>query len=84
VSDAATLFRLLDHDNSGQINIHEFITGCYKLQGESRSLDMKIMQLEIQNLQESVENISIIVGDIRDVMMPRSMTAQVHKSHPRC
>jgi len=70
VSDAATLFRLLDYDNSGQISIHEFLTGCYTLQGESRSLDMKIMQFEVQSLQEKFENMSLLLHDIHDVMMP--------------
>merc|ERR1712137_848865 len=40
VSDACTLFHLLDADCSNEVGIDEFIEGCFKLQGESRSLDM--------------------------------------------
>jgi len=52
VSDAKVLFHLIDNDNSEEIGIDEFLEGCYKLQGESRSLDMKIMQSEVHFLQE--------------------------------
>merc|ERR1719353_1821311 len=52
VSDARVLFRLLDTDESGEITIDEFIVGCYKLQGESRSLDMKIMIFEVNALRD--------------------------------
>jgi Ca2+-binding EF-hand superfamily protein len=55
VSDALTLFQLLDHDNSDEVGIDEFLEGCYKLQGESRSLDMKIMQYEVQYLQDRAD-----------------------------
>mmetsp|Transcript_21577 Transcript_21577/g.61105 ORF Transcript_21577/g.61105 Transcript_21577/m.61105 type:complete len:575 (-) Transcript_21577:311-2035(-) len=52
VTDARVLFRLLDYDRSQAVNIDEFLTGCYRLQGESRSLDMKIMQCEVRYMQE--------------------------------
>jgi hypothetical protein len=52
VSDAKVLFHLLDHDHSDEVGVDEFLEGCYKLQGESRSLDMKIMQSEVHFLQE--------------------------------
>jgi len=52
VSDARTLFRLLDYDQSNEVNIDEFLRGCYRLQGDARSLDMKIMQCEVRFLQE--------------------------------
>lgn len=56
VSDARVLFRLIDTDKSGDITIDEFLQGCYKLQGESRSLDMKIMQLEVTQLREMMSD----------------------------
>merc|ERR1719321_1562251 len=57
VSDARTLFSLLDYDNSEEVEIKEFLAGCYKLQGESRSLDLKIMQYEVRFLAEMVSEI---------------------------
>ena len=35
VSDARTLFTLLDVDGSNEVSIDEFIGGCFRLQGES-------------------------------------------------
>merc|ERR1719356_999733 len=48
VSDARKLFTLLDYDRSGEIDIDEFLRGCLKLKGESRALDMAIMQYEVR------------------------------------
>mmetsp|Transcript_104033 Transcript_104033/g.320906 ORF Transcript_104033/g.320906 Transcript_104033/m.320906 type:complete len:268 (+) Transcript_104033:2-805(+) len=59
ISHARTLFWLLDVDHSNEVNIDEFLTGCYKLQGESRSLDLKIMECEVRFLQESF----LVFGD---------------------
>jgi len=55
VSDARTLFRLLDVDSSEEVSIVEFLTGCFRLQGEARSLDTKIMRWQIDSLQEIVQ-----------------------------
>jgi len=63
VSDARTLFALLDYDQSTEVEIKEFIAGCYKLQGESRSLDVKIMQYEVRYLSE-------LILDIQHFLMP--------------
>lgn len=52
VSDARTLFSLLDYDLSGDVGIDEFVSGCYKLQGGSRKLDTAIMQQEIKWVKE--------------------------------
>lgn len=53
VSDARMLFTLLDYDQSGEVAIEEFLAGCNKLKGESRSLDLAIMQMEIRWLKEA-------------------------------
>jgi len=55
VSDARTLFRLLDVDSSDEVSITEFLTGCFRLQGEARSLDTKIMRWQIDSLQEKMQ-----------------------------
>lgn len=67
VSDAATLFQLLDYDNSDEVGIDEFLEGCYKLQGESTSMDMKIMQYEVQHLQESFKDFHRLLEEVHNV-----------------
>merc|ERR1712146_164121 len=66
VSDARTMFALLDYDQSGEVDISEFLSGCYKLHGESRSLDVKIMQCRVQYLNEVCMTMQGMVGEIRD------------------
>merc|ERR1712178_186927 len=52
VSDARTVFGILDFDHDGEVSIDEFLSGCYRLQGPSRSLDMKIMQYQVRHLTQ--------------------------------
>eukprot|EP00406_Dinophysis_acuminata_P030971 CAMPEP_0179369944 /NCGR_PEP_ID=MMETSP0797-20121207/84869_1 /TAXON_ID=47934 /ORGANISM="Dinophysis acuminata, Strain DAEP01" /LENGTH=144 /DNA_ID=CAMNT_0021085577 /DNA_START=168 /DNA_END=602 /DNA_ORIENTATION=- len=67
VGDARTLFTLLDHDDSNEISIDEFLTGCYSLQGESKTLDMKIMQLEMKSVLDKIQNMSETVRELRSM-----------------
>jgi hypothetical protein len=55
VSEACTIFKLLDADRSGEVSIDEFLGGCWKLQGASRSLDLKIMQCQVKYLTEGFD-----------------------------
>mmetsp|Transcript_96111 Transcript_96111/g.190495 ORF Transcript_96111/g.190495 Transcript_96111/m.190495 type:complete len:133 (-) Transcript_96111:46-444(-) len=50
VTDTRTMFRLIDSDNSAKIDITEFLSGCYELQGEARSIDAKIMKMQLERL----------------------------------
>merc|ERR1712187_754080 len=50
VSDATSLFKLLDVDHSGSVEVMEFIEGCQKLKGTSRTLDLHLMRYELHEL----------------------------------
>merc|ERR1711879_444393 len=39
-SDAYALFKLLDDDSSGSVDVAEFVDGCLRLQGSARSIDL--------------------------------------------
>jgi len=54
VSDAPGLFKLLDDDNSGSVEIEEFVEGCQKLKGESRSLDTHLIRYELNDLSKKI------------------------------
>merc|ERR1719428_2832781 len=46
VSDAWTLFKLLDTEGLCEISIEDFVVGCLKLRGQARSIDLAIMMYE--------------------------------------
>eukprot|EP00928_Gymnodinium_smaydae_P053191 TRINITY_DN37236_c0_g1_i1.p1 TRINITY_DN37236_c0_g1~~TRINITY_DN37236_c0_g1_i1.p1 ORF type:complete len:801 (+),score=186.47 TRINITY_DN37236_c0_g1_i1:74-2476(+) len=39
-ADAWTLFKLLDTDGGGSVDIHEFVDGCIRLKGQAKSIQM--------------------------------------------
>jgi len=50
VSQARTLFKLLDRDNSDSVDINEFVLGCMKMKGHSRSVDVNMLMYETQRM----------------------------------
>jgi len=57
VSDARNLFTLIDYDLSGDVSIEEFVHGCHKLQGESRTMDIAMMQYELKYLKNRLDEV---------------------------
>lgn len=51
-TDTVTLFKLLDHDQSGEVDIDEFCDGCMRLRGMARSFDLHTMRYEEQRHQK--------------------------------
>jgi hypothetical protein len=83
VSDARVLFQLLDADDSGEITIDEFMVGVYKLHGESRALDIKIMTFEVGKLLALTTEMREISRDLQDNLAPalgiQNWTTRHHK-----
>mmetsp|Transcript_102750 Transcript_102750/g.297040 ORF Transcript_102750/g.297040 Transcript_102750/m.297040 type:complete len:253 (+) Transcript_102750:3-761(+) len=49
-SDTRALFRLLDKDKSGRIDIEEFCNGCMRLKGPAKSFDIHCVIYEIDRV----------------------------------
>merc|ERR1712032_1438694 len=64
VSDAQKLFVLLDHDLSGTVDIDEFLEGCFRLQGEARTLDVMFMQYELRHVRDIVDELGSLQTDM--------------------
>lgn len=45
-SDAWTLFKLMDRDEGNEIDVDEFLSGCLRLKGAARGLDMAALSYE--------------------------------------
>jgi hypothetical protein len=52
--DCDRLFRLLDEDNSGAVSIDEFLTGCLRLKGDARSIDVHFLIYECKDILAGV------------------------------
>eukprot|EP00929_Paragymnodinium_shiwhaense_P054357 TRINITY_DN27239_c0_g2_i1.p1 TRINITY_DN27239_c0_g2~~TRINITY_DN27239_c0_g2_i1.p1 ORF type:complete len:712 (-),score=180.93 TRINITY_DN27239_c0_g2_i1:330-2465(-) len=63
VSDATMLFRLLDSDNSGSVDVEEFLDGCQRLKGEARSLDIASLKLELENTRKNLFELADFLGN---------------------
>merc|ERR1712178_415691 len=48
--DARSMFKLLDLDDSGKVDIDEFCEGCLRLKGDARSFDINCMMYESRAL----------------------------------
>merc|ERR1712176_1600753 len=46
VSQAHSLFRLLDVDGSHEVGLEEFLEGCLRLKGGARSIDVNMIMYE--------------------------------------
>eukprot|EP00929_Paragymnodinium_shiwhaense_P112534 TRINITY_DN80791_c0_g1_i1.p1 TRINITY_DN80791_c0_g1~~TRINITY_DN80791_c0_g1_i1.p1 ORF type:complete len:753 (-),score=147.97 TRINITY_DN80791_c0_g1_i1:396-2654(-) len=54
---------LLDRDQNGELDMEEFITGCLRLRGSAKSLDMAILQYNTEYILQTVTDLVKIVED---------------------
>eukprot|EP00930_Biecheleria_cincta_P071586 TRINITY_DN59076_c0_g1_i1.p1 TRINITY_DN59076_c0_g1~~TRINITY_DN59076_c0_g1_i1.p1 ORF type:complete len:610 (+),score=95.09 TRINITY_DN59076_c0_g1_i1:57-1832(+) len=57
VHDAERLFRLLDADDSGVVNLTEFLEGCMRVKGVARSIDMYAVMAECRRTNSTLETV---------------------------
>jgi len=59
--EAQELFELLDQDESGAVNVVEFVRGCLRLRGGAKAMDVAIalhkMKLQFGDIQQQLENL---------------------------
>lgn len=56
VSEAKGLFRLLDLDGSGSIDAEEFLSGCLRLRGPAKALDLALLIHETKRLTKAFKD----------------------------
>merc|ERR1712232_847944 len=52
ISEARGLFLLLDMNGSGTLNTEEFLNGCIRLRGFSKSLDLALLTRQVKLMYE--------------------------------
>jgi len=74
-SEARGLFRLIDLDGSGSVDFEEFLSGCLRLRGPAKSLDLQLLMSEVRRVQMLVK---ALAGDGRcGVVYDEKMTFDV-------
>lgn len=63
-TEARGLFALLDNDESGVVSIEEFLSGCMRLKGTAKAVDMVTLLFENAKLGHKVEQIRKMVAEI--------------------
>merc|ERR1719199_1840014 len=58
-SEARGLFRLLDLDGSGAIDAEEFLSGCLRLRGPAKALDLALLMHEVAQISAIISTLTI-------------------------
>lgn len=61
--EALGLFKLLDTDGSFAVGIDEFVSGCMRLKGGAKSIDLATLMYENKRLMEKFENFFLFVKE---------------------
>merc|ERR1719499_246899 len=65
------LFRLLDVDDSGVIDVDEFVSGCMRMQGDAKSIDVHTMIFQVQQFLAKWAEFTSFVEDRLGKVLPR-------------
>eukprot|EP00931_Biecheleriopsis_adriatica_P087960 TRINITY_DN62363_c0_g1_i1.p1 TRINITY_DN62363_c0_g1~~TRINITY_DN62363_c0_g1_i1.p1 ORF type:complete len:760 (+),score=143.25 TRINITY_DN62363_c0_g1_i1:40-2319(+) len=61
-ADARSVFRLIDRDGNGKIDIDEFLNGCFNLQGPAKARDVTALMFETRKLLHICQQLQINTG----------------------
>lgn len=71
-SEAHGIFRLLDLDKSGGVELEEFVSGCHRLRGNAKALDLAVLIYEIRRMADTLQTHIARFEDFR-------MMAEMHR-----
>ncbi|CAE7345352.1 Sodium channel protein 60E [Symbiodinium microadriaticum] len=81
--DSWTLFKLLDEEGNGDINLSEFIDGCLRLRGPAKALDIACVMDESRRIkrkvmitEERLYNMEALVGELSSTFESKSVRKQ--------
>merc|ERR1719343_339767 len=57
VSQVKTLFTLLDVDNTGEVDVDEFVGGCLRLRGGATSMDLAVLKYQVEWILRGVQSL---------------------------
>jgi len=54
ISEAHCVFKILDLDDDGALDADEFLSGCLRLRGPAKTLDVLVLMREIRSMQNQI------------------------------
>merc|ERR1712139_202572 len=64
-TEAHGLFKLLDDDESGSVSIEEFLSGCVRLKGTAKAVDMITLLFETNKINQKLARAMKILSDFQ-------------------
>lgn len=61
VEEARGLFKILDWDGSGSIDVEEFVTGCMRIGGAAKGVELAMLHVVLNSLVTSFTNFCGVV-----------------------
>jgi len=68
-SEVSSLFALMDLDDSGEVNLEEFLDGCKRLKGEARSYDIHCIIFETRKMKNKLDRFMTFTEKYLDAIM---------------
>eukprot|EP00927_Polykrikos_kofoidii_P022190 TRINITY_DN20764_c0_g1_i2.p1 TRINITY_DN20764_c0_g1~~TRINITY_DN20764_c0_g1_i2.p1 ORF type:complete len:716 (+),score=134.94 TRINITY_DN20764_c0_g1_i2:116-2263(+) len=67
ISEAKTVFSLIDADDSGQIDVNEFVNGCFRLRGSAKAVEFAVFLRDFYDMSDMVrETLERIPGLLKE------------------
>mmetsp|Transcript_65243 Transcript_65243/g.180970 ORF Transcript_65243/g.180970 Transcript_65243/m.180970 type:complete len:571 (+) Transcript_65243:59-1771(+) len=79
VDDAWNLFRLLDDNESNSIDLEEFVTGCLRLRGSARSIDIHMLMYESKWTMRKLSEVLGVFNGLVDSLRAAQSTSYQHE-----
>lgn len=57
-SEAKNLFKLLDVDRSGSINAEELVSGCLRLRGQAKALELSLLMYQTNQMHSNLRSVT--------------------------
>ncbi|CAJ1387829.1 unnamed protein product [Effrenium voratum] len=74
--DIATLFTIMDNDQSGLIDLEEFVQGCMQLHGPAKSLQLARMSFENKITRQAIKAVAAGVSAMHAQLFKMTMQMQ--------
>jgi len=63
VSDAVSFFRILDVDGSQELEIDEFVIGCCRYKGKTKTIDLEVAIMDMKILVKKINTAQCVMDD---------------------